>query len=248
MRVEDEYIGGETCVKFEGIGAHWVCLMSGSLNNAHRLVGIYRTILNDTNLKISPDNVVDVMSTAPRQLLSRLSEELIHDELRMTVEDFHRYGKKALGQTYLDLRQRIKEIRIDCQLIIGGFLNGQTHLLQVDEDGSVKWREHYALIGSGTYEAHSMLQERGYVRTVELMDAIYLSYEAKRWSEKSRGLVTAIPLSWSFAPFRGGGINIGWVDPLVGIPFLDEAFGRFNLQPVTLGNVMLPTGFFRVSG
>jgi 20S proteasome alpha/beta subunit len=243
MRVEDEYIGSETCVKIDSLGGHWVCIMSGSQRNTHRLVGLYRTILNDVNLRVSSNNLVDVMSTAPRQLLTKLSQELIHDELRISQEEFYGYGEKALGNVYRDLLCRIKELRLGCQLIIAGFLNGKAHLIQIEEDGQAIWNEHYVLIGSGTYEAHSILQQRTYVRTVELLDAIYLVYEAKRWSEKAKGVGDRNTSLQVLSPSREG-FEIGWVDPLVGIPFLEEKYKAFNLQPIAMGEP-LPSKFFR---
>jgi 20S proteasome alpha/beta subunit len=241
-RIEDEYIGSETCVKLESLGGHWICLVSGSSLTAKRLVDSYRVILNDVSLHITADNAFEIMSRAPRQLLTKLSEELIHDELRMSAEDFYRHGN-SLGDVYGNILDRIRDLRLDCQLIIAGFINGKAQLFQVEENGQLLWNEHYVLIGSGTYEAHSILQQRSYVRTIELLDALYLVYEAKRWSEKARGVGNQNTVMQIVQPDPEG-FRIGWIDPQVGIPFLEEKYKALNLQPVLLGDV-LPSGFLR---
>lgn len=218
MRVEDEYIGSDTCVKFESAGGHWVCLMAGVFSGAKRLTGYYREVLNDPALSLTQYNLFDIVAEAPKRMLLKMTEELIYKRLRMERSEF--YAALPTHERFLAVQDEISALKLDCSLLLAGFVQDEPYLFLIDEDGQISWREHYALLGRGQFEAHAILQQRSYVQTIEVLDALYLVYEAKLWSEKVNSVGNQnTSLLVIEPPTPEYGLGIRWVDALVGLPF-----------------------------
>jgi 20S proteasome alpha/beta subunit len=242
MRTEDAYLGSETCAKFQGLGNDWIGLMAGNVQRATRLTWLYSAYLKKLSEPISLENVTEVMSNPPLKLITQLKSEVVQREVGLSFEEFNALGPEKLSESvYRSVLRKIKAVKTGCELIIAGFVKGQGCLLYVGQDAVVEWREHYCVSGSGYFEAHSILQQRGYVRTIELVEAIYLAYEAKRWSEKALGVGDKNTVLQVLYPEQSG-IGAELVSPSIGIPFLDGLYAKFGLQtPVVHA---LPSNFF----
>src|SRR5438874_6274502 len=76
---------------------------------------------------------------------------------------------------------------IGCQLILTGFIEGLPVIIRVD-NSSVQKVDSFSAVGSGEYLATAALDQRRYRAGMRAEEAVYLIYEAKRFSERAEGI------------------------------------------------------------
>lgn len=72
---------------------------------------------------------------------------------------------------------------IECELILAGFVNAESHLFVVSGDGSVSFEDDFAAIGSGADLATAVLRFRKQHSRRSLPDTLYRLYEAKKFAQ-----------------------------------------------------------------
>jgi len=129
------------------------------------------------------------------------------------------------------------------ELIVGGFVFGEPMLMYTGYEGGTPYTRlasEVAVIGSGLSIAMPILRIRKYRASISVRRAIYLVYEAKRYSENapSVGPKTAIAILYPNGNARS-----------LGRPYyrkLEDSRQRFGLQPINLE--ALPDPQFPIDG
>lgn len=96
------------------------------------------------------------------------------------IETFTEPAKNQLEKSGADL--------LGCDLIICGFIDGQPHILWVNEEAQVTREGHFRSIGQGSSNADAMLHYREQRNSLPFIRTLYHVYEAKVFSEKAPGV------------------------------------------------------------
>jgi len=128
----------------------------------------------------------------------------------------------------------------NAELIVGGFVESEALLLRstyVNGDPQTELAGDMAVVGSGFALAQGLLRVRGYSAGTSLQRAIYLAYEAKKYSENSPGVGPKTGILVVYP--NGTGKSFG---PRYYL-FLEESrklFGLQSIDPAALPNPEYP--------
>lgn len=115
-----------------------------------------------------------------------IANTITQSRIAMSYEDFLVRGKEKLPDDLF--RQIFSEIDIAgmrCKAIVCGIVGGLPIILESDALGHVI-SDTMATIGSGEALAHASLMDRAFGDYCDLDEAIYIAYEAKKFSEGER--------------------------------------------------------------
>ena len=124
-------------------------------------------------------------------------------------------------------------------MLISLFLeDGEPVIVKVDNDG-IQVTDSFELIGTGAYLARTILDERNYDSGLGLETAMYIVYEAKRFSETAEGVNKTTHIMVHHQSSKeppteddpGAALS---VITRTGLGFLADSYKRVGLQPVLI--------------
>jgi 20S proteasome alpha/beta subunit len=129
---------------------------------------------------ITAANLLDVFKAPSTIYKNKLVNEYIGLRFGMTYSAFLRcVAKKEIPDGVAEeTLNNVKRIYPDCQLIILLFLDKRSHILKVDDDGSLESCESFAAIGSGADVAESVLYQREHEDDDSVGKTVYHVFEA----------------------------------------------------------------------
>jgi Proteasome subunit len=188
FKVETGTSAGEIEAKYTWIGkVEYPALFANSPSRAMELADLIGQRLDSD--ESNQETFVEVARHGVRELKRRVANEYVGALLGITWD-------KVIGgtQTILTPEKRreieddVSRLQIKCSLLWMAFDEKHTHLIHVDEDGSVDRRSHFCAIGSGGYVAESALFYREHKNEASLGTAIYNVYEAMKLGAKAPGV------------------------------------------------------------
>jgi 20S proteasome alpha/beta subunit len=115
-------------------------------------------------------------------------------------------------------------------LLFAGFVENESRIYSVSQDGTVEERDFICAIGTGAEAAMTMLQWRGFSPDTTLQKVLYSAFEAKRISEA--GVVGKKNTMLGFLEPKGNDIMVH-VIPKKDLSLFDDAFNLFGPKPMT---------------
>jgi hypothetical protein len=242
-RIEVDIASAETEVKFEKLHDHWLALMAGRVDQARELMGLYAGLFASED--VTTINSLEMLRRPPRLLRERLADTFTHTQHAMSYHEFLTNGK---GQLPEDIHRQttyaISLQQIEADLILIGYIGETTPKFRLFTcaGGEVTACSNFAVIGSGTSIASSVLYQREHISYRSVQAALYTLYEAKKLAEIAPG-VGKITSYFLLGPPKEGAacVSQDWVSEN-GERFLNRQFRRFG--PRKLDVPELPEGFF----
>ncbi len=186
----------DTARKEYGLGNDWHCLVSGSESEFLALVRLYRErFVNKANLTAT--TIDGSMKWPLNQRKAELCDQYTWGRFAVSYLDFMKTGKDQLPpEVFYEAVQHIKNIELDADLIICGFINSAAEIYHTDRRGSAKAAADFATVGEGEYLASSVLLRRKQHNYASLEETLYNVFEAKKFAESvgSVGQKTSISI------------------------------------------------------
>lgn len=229
--VSDEEFGSETEYKFRRLSHQLVALFADRPGRAKELALIYERHLK--TVELTEDNVLEHLRGPLDELKRRIAESYIRRRLAISYDDLIKHGDEWVGADrktkYLD---DIDAHQLKVGLIIAGFI-GETPVLCELHDGDLEWRTNFSMIGIGAYTAEPAMHAREHTFNTLREDAVYNTYEAKRFGESSPyvGRETIMYVLYPADKGSKGHIRAERVTPL-GFKFLAKQFRKFGPRPI----------------
>lgn len=230
-RIENSSSGAEIQDKLYWIGDEWAVLIAGTITRAIELVDTYAEYfrsLKEKKIKITDTTLLDHMKKPPIAQKYKIANEYVGALLGMTYKDFLTNGKQILPEKqFEEIIADIQRLDLGCQLLLCSFIDGAQRIYKVCDDCSVEASEHFAVIGSGSDIAESVLFQRDHEGDLPLSHTLYDVYEAARLGSKAPGVGNQHAISVLIPPKRGGKISSCRVSKK-GYRFLDRCFKKFG--------------------
>ena len=176
--------GSDTFLKQHNIGPKWVALGSG---DSKEISATMRT-LKEYFLPNEARRAENIDHTIKSALAARRKQKcdiFIQGRYSISYDEFLKNGKQVLDSgLFRDALAEISLIRVDVDLILAGFIDGQPEVYKSDGNTDAWPVPHYAVVGEGEYLATASLVERRLMCTAPLHVAAYVVYEAKRAAER----------------------------------------------------------------
>jgi 20S proteasome alpha/beta subunit len=183
-RVESDFSGTDTVSKFRHIGDGWWAAMSGGTGSAQLLSDLYRFTLGEKTAKLTVSQVEAKLLRCAQIRKRQLANELSYSRFGISYNYILKHGKEQFPEDILkQFMLDVQQIGLGCDLIITGMLEGSPRLYYVGHDATVMPIEGSLCVGSGYTLASAALNERRYSKHMDLFEALYYVYEAKRFSE-----------------------------------------------------------------
>ena len=247
-KIGSEYASAEIGHKMEWLNHGWAALYAGDVSIAQELIGIYTEHLAHVPTHgLSEDAALESLRQPPLALKRRRGENYVQSSFGITYADLLEPGRVQVPD---DQRQQIlNDIsttyqRVNCQLIIAGFINDRPKLfvfdgLQPNGPSEFIKGEHFVAIGTGAGIAEANLFQRKHESRVPLGVALYHVYESKRLGQIASG-VGEETMMVVLEP-NGDSVKALHVTES-GLEFLDKQFKKFGPRRPTIPT--LPEAFF----
>lgn len=175
--------------KIEPIGVSFAALTAGDAL-AHT------DLLNDAREEISglsqPSvrEVAEAVESCFTQHRQALAEKLVLRRVGLDYDAFMEKQQTLTDALVLGLSTEYREVELGVELLVGGVDSSGAHLNGISDPGIAECFDSigYAAIGSGLPHAEGFLTEASYSPHISLSRAIWLSYVAKRRSERAPGV------------------------------------------------------------
>ncbi|MEO8129174.1 MAG: hypothetical protein ABJF23_33630 [Bryobacteraceae bacterium] len=218
-------------MKVDMVGNGWMAMIAGNAGKARQLVANYRTTLNSEGLTIDHANIHDHLSMAPRLQRRKLVEDYIQSKLSISYETFLSDGKSILPEElHRQILWDVQAITLDCEIVLAGFIGTAPYVFSVWRDGSVSQAEAFVAVGSGATVAQAALFQRGFDGSLDIMEALYYIYEAKRLSEVAPGVGQTTGMFVMLPSRRVGGDSAIFGISLGAFESLNAQYRRFGLK------------------
>jgi hypothetical protein len=188
-RIEDGQSGGDVCIKLDHAGDGWLAMIAGNVARARDLAGVCRKALMDKTDAMDSVDMVKLLTDCAHLQKRVLVDNYVRSQLAVGYDYFLEHGRNQFSQADFDqIITTIRSIDLGCEMILAGFIGKAGFLFTIMPDCSVHRQESFAVIGSGGSVAQAALFQRKYQRTLDIQEAIYYAYEAKRLSEVAPGV------------------------------------------------------------
>ena len=234
--------GAEVGFKFSWARHNWPALIAGELRRAVELLATFENYLSTVDLE--RNNVFDEIKKPVLMQKEKLADEYVRGKFGFSYDYLRKHGKKELPSSLLyETFSAIRDLELDCQLLIVGFLNhgrfkNEPHIFVVERDFSVAHHSLFAAVGTGGVVAESALYQRKQVDHFDLWHTLYNVYEAKTLSKISEGvgpstdMAILSPAQDPTAEIARPSINARYVNQ-EGFQALKEVYERYSLKEVT---------------
>ena len=245
-KIEDYVSGSETAHKQGTFPDGWHFMYAGTQARAIELVLSIREHLEQNPL-LPPRHISPTLKEAIRKHREKLVDEYIHSQIARSYEWLLNEGRDALPAEYFSqLINSVSSVRLDAQLIICGFYEGDAIIFLIDESGGepiARPIENFAAIGSGSIIAQSALHHRVHRMETPLKMALYHVYEAKRLGESAPGVGSQTTMTILLADGRNGWLT-EW-----GTLFMQNCYKQYapKVLEETGDWVLIPDNFIELS-
>lgn len=189
QRIGTDESGGDVCLKMDHAGDGWIALISGSVPKARDFVAVCRkAMMERTDSMDSADIALVIRECASRQKLT-LADQYVQSQLAFSYDYLLAHGKEQLPKRDFDeVIYNVRSINLGCDIVLAGFVGSMPVLFTVWNDGTVNKEEAFAVVGSGCLVAQAALFRRQYRLALQIEEAAYYLYEAKKMSEIGSGI------------------------------------------------------------
>jgi hypothetical protein len=175
--------------KFRWAGRNWPALVSGTMTRAEELLATYRQSLS--GVKVDTSNMFDEFKKPALLHKEKRADEYVKNKFGFSYEHLRKNGKKELPASLLyESFSEIKNMELDCDLLIAGFVEDDARIFLVQGNGTVSYHDHFATIGTGGPISEAALYQRQQQKLLGLNSSIYHVYEAKKLAEIAEGVGT----------------------------------------------------------
>jgi hypothetical protein len=222
-RLESDFAGGEGASKLLGAGGGFFAMIAGPISSARDLLRVIRTRF-DQRPDPSQDNIADELRHSATAQKQKMAEHFIRTKFAVDYKDLLTGQLELPPELYHQALFDLGQLSLGSDVIVAGFVGGVPHIYTLRQDCHVEEAEAFACIGSGEYIAHGALFQRKFRWGLDIEEAMYYVYEAKRLSE--------------VAPGVGRSTHLRIVEPDGVLPLsqqellaLENQYQRFGLQP-----------------
>lgn len=191
-KVETATYSVENANKFFWIGDSWVCLIAGNGSRALELIKTYRIAffaLYEQKVKISKENIFDLVKQPLIIHKRKLVEEYIGLRLGISYQEFMETGKNRLPEKQFEqMCSDVVNIGFDCWLLLCTFQEGDSFIFRIHPNGDCELCENFAAIGSGTDIAEASFCQREHQEDLPLGQGIFHVYEAAALGARAPGV------------------------------------------------------------
>ena len=189
-RIGTEVAGGDVCMKWDHVGDGWMALLAGTVSKARSLAGMCRKILSDHAGEADSNTVSNLLRKAAQLQRCKLVDDYVHSQLALSYQYFLKHGKEQLPDSvFSEVVFNVRTIQLDCSLIVAGFVRQPDQMIPtlftIETTGEVRKNEAFSVIGCGQSVAESWLFRKLYKSDLDIAQAAYMLFEAKRLSEVS---------------------------------------------------------------
>jgi len=187
-RIEGWNGGADIMQKQLWAGERWPALIAGDdISRATDLLAMYRDHLNTIGPQ-TEQSIIETLKFPARQMRRTLIDNYIELNTGLNYEEFLRVGSQPNPPEYYHrVSGELKQVELGCELLIVGYIGWHPKIFHVRRDASVAQQQHFCAIGSGGTVAEATLFRRKYDWNVKKNQAMYLAYEAKKFSEVMPG-------------------------------------------------------------
>ena len=179
----------EGAVKCHQIFPGWFVMLSGDSSKAKEVIDRYISNLN-TFVHLGPTDVevIDQLRVPLRQQRTSDVDEYVISQTGLTYREFLEKADKFPDVARVELFEGVKRVSLGCDLIIVGFTTGRPRIYGTDATGRLVEQDTMCSIGCGYIAALASMSRREYNRNLDIHEALYYVYEAKRASEGVPGV------------------------------------------------------------
>lgn len=232
-------------VKAAVVGPNWCALLAGSYARSYKFASTMGRYLGSHNVSDQ------ILTEALREPWRDFRRSLMEDETskRGIPLDDYLYSDTLNEHVRSDLSVALQKIPNDYFVLMSGFVGGKPVIVRADSE-SLCVVNSFAAIGTGEFLATTLLNERQYTSGVSLAEALYLVYEAKRFSEKAEGVNRRTNMYVQFShPRENTADSPRWAHIQIvsetGLDELGKMFRQYGLQRTDdLDKVKLPDFFW----
>ena len=234
----------EEVLKDRDMPCGWRCLTSGSDDEIYGLLPLFRREIGKLVPLIDETNIKPAIEESLRARKAQKADAYTMTKWGLSFEQFRRARNDFPESEFRTDMETIGRDMINADCLLAGFLSdGAPMLLQAHGTFGVAIRENYAVAGSGSELAQSVMQHREYYESASITEALYKVYEAKRYAERvaTVGKRTFLSVIKVGEPIRAVSDQ--------GYAYLTTQFERFGPQPITLHSIHFqPQHFFDIPG
>ncbi|MGB8412460.1 MAG: hypothetical protein WCE23_06505 [Candidatus Binatus sp.] len=222
-------VSSETGDKLSWFIPRWPILYAGTISRAHELIDVYRTELKRAKFKKS--TIFDEFKRPPWIYKDKLLEDRSRKAAGLAYKEF--LAQKSAFTDFDKLLAFITDSDIECELILGGFVDEESYLFVVDGEGGVSYEDDFAAIGSGADLATAVLRFRKQYSVRNLAETIYRLYEAKKFAqmEPNVGRRTFIDVLEPRGKDNNAKVRIRSLSK-GGFQMLDSYYKQYGYQPI----------------
>lgn len=153
-----------------------------TLNHIRKEIGLLK------NVEIE-DHVLVAVQKAIYARKEDYAENYTRSRFAISYKDFIATGRdKFPPDIFTQALLQIRDLRLNCEFIIAGFVGGFPLMIQTTRDFDAYICENSCAIGSGSYLATAALLHRQYDDIFPLKKALYCVHEAKKYAERVRSV------------------------------------------------------------
>ena len=212
----------------------WCVLIAGTVPSALSLLKTIRGSINPK--KLTRGNIEDKLSKAVFKHRSKLVKKYVKSRHDVSFKYFLTHKADFDKGQWTETQSGIKDLQLDCSLLVCTFIKRTPLILQVNEDCSVTQEENFAAIGSGSDVAHAILCYRQQGDHLSVEQAVYNVFEGTKFARKAK--VPGVGKLHAFSILYPG--RKQWRLRPRGIAQLGEYFKKYG--PHQIKRVDLPKG------
>jgi 20S proteasome alpha/beta subunit len=167
----------------------WFAMIAGDAARAKEIIDRYIEHLDYAGpANLSTDSIVLASLRRPIKDQKRSDiDEYVISQLGMTFQEFLQDSAKFPDAVRADIFSEVRRLDFGCSIMIAGFIQGVARIYSTVA-GSLIERDTMCAIGCGEVAAFSSMSRRQYHADLDIHEAIYYIYEAKRASEGIPGV------------------------------------------------------------
>jgi len=162
----------------------WCVLIAGTVPSALSLLDTLERSINAK--KLTRTDIRDELSKAVLKHKRKLVKQYVQTRHGVSFKHFRSHRAQFDKGQWTETQTGIKDLGLDCQLLVCTFIKRTPLIFQVNEDGSVLQEENFAAIGSGSDVAHAMLCFRQQGDHLSVEETIYNVFEGTKFARKAK--------------------------------------------------------------
>jgi hypothetical protein len=210
----------ENRFKVRPLTGGWTLMCAGSENEISAVTRLLESKLIDavgTGTALDESTIGPILDGTLEARKRQRIESLVQSRYGISYDEFRDNGKaKFPDDLFRNLMYEVHEIRIDIELILTGFASDSPLIFEASQgSGHAVIRDDFAVIGSGSPLAQSVMLHRQHHTQNALPETAYRVFEAKRYAEGETGVGRDYSLIVSSPRDRHEMLSVegmGWMD------------------------------------